>query len=344
MTILIYRLGRIGDTMMALPALRLVQRAFADQRRVLLTERAPSHLLSAPHLLAGTAIIDGCIQYRRGERHPAALWRLARQIRGNGAHTVVYLTEPRGAATIWRDRAFFRLCGIRRFVGLPVSRDLRTPRPGESEAGRLARTIADLGDCRLDDPANWRLALSDGERAEAIADIAGWTGGDAFVALDVTAKPAAKEWGEDNWRMLLALLSRRFPGLGALFTGGPADAGRVGRLAAAWRGPVLDRCGQTPRQFHAMAAHARLFVGGDSGPAHLAAAAGIPVVAVTSGQYPCGMWDPVGQDHAVIRQSVSCAPCRSLTCRGDHVCMAALAVEPVLAACLARLPINGLKS
>lgn len=342
MTVLIYRLGRIGDTMVALPALRLVQRAFPDHRRILLTEHPPDPLLSAPHLLAGSAIIDDVMEYDLEERRPSRLWALSRRIARCRAETLVYLTEPRSRLAVLRDWFFFRASGIRRMVGVPWSSDLRQPRRHrdglcESEASRLARTIAPLGDARLDDPASWRLSLSAEEQAAARDTIDAWIGAQPFIAVDASAKPAIKEWGENRWRQLLTAISGRYPGWGALFCGGMTDLPRIERLAASWRGPVLHTCGSTPRAFHAWVHRARLFVGIDSGPMHLAAAAGVPVVAIAAAHAPPGLWYPNGAGHTVLRHDPPCAGCGLKLCPRDNACIAAVDVDSVIRTCLDRL-------
>lgn len=342
MTVLIYRLGRIGDTMVALPSFKLIQRAFPQRRRILLSDRAPSPYLSAPHLLAGSGIIDDVIEYELGERRPASLWSLARRIRASGATTAIYLTEPRGWGGVLRDWAFLRACGLSQVIGLPLTADKRCPRRDafgrtEPEAARLARAISVLGDAHLDDPANWRLSLSPSEMAMSDALLARLFGETPFVALDVSAKPPLKEWGDERWAQALAQISHNVPGLGALFTGALADRKRIDRLAACWQGPSVNLCGQTPREFHAHCRHARLFIGSDSGPAHLAAAAGVPCVLLCAAQFPPGRWDLAGQDHVILRDVPLCQGCGLKVCPKSNACINAIGIDQVVEACTHRL-------
>lgn len=342
MTVLIHRLGRIGDTMVAMPALRLIQRAFPHHRRVLLCDKAPSPRTSPQDLLRGSGIIDDVIHYHLRERNPIRLWRLRGEIIRSDASILVYLNLRPDAATVLRDWTFFRLCGIRRVVGMPWTADLRTPRPlangqVEAEACRLARAIAELGDAHLDDPASWRLSLSPTEEEEARREIAAWSGGRPFIAFDVTAKPAIREWGEDRWSQVLSRLSARYPGWGALFSGGPADLDRIHRLAALWQGPKPQSCDLSPRRFYAWVRQARLFVGVDSGPMHLAAAAGVPVVALAAAQWPPGLWHPAGSGHTVLSADMPCGGCGLSLCPRGNACINAIEPDAVVSACLERL-------
>jgi ADP-heptose:LPS heptosyltransferase len=83
----------------------------------------------------------------------------------------------------------------------------------------------------------------------------------------------------------------------------------------------------------ALIERAALFVGCDSGPAHLAAAVGTPVVALFSGTNDARQWRPWGRRVEVVRNVVPCAPChRELCPLADHPCMRGLSPAMVLAA------------
>src|SRR5437667_11523770 len=81
--ILIYRLGSLGDTVVALPALRLVARAFPDAERWALTNFSVS-TKAAPmaSVLEGTGLVHGYLEYPAGLRNAAGLSKLRRDIRG----------------------------------------------------------------------------------------------------------------------------------------------------------------------------------------------------------------------------------------------------------------------
>ena len=68
-----------------------------------------------------------------------------------------------------------------------------------------------------------------------------------------------------------------------------------------WEGPVLNLCGRiSPRESAAVVHHARLFLGADSGPMHLAAAGGVPCVIPFAALDLPGRWFPVGKFHKPI--------------------------------------------
>src|SRR6266487_3410972 len=172
--ILIYRLGSLGDTVVALPALRLVASAFQDAERWLLTNFS-AHTKAEPmaSVLEGTGLIHGYIEYPLGLRHVGRLLRLRRRVRRLRPEALVYLAAPRGRIKVWRDAFFFRACGIRRLIGVPFDEDQQRPRAREGgfyeyEGARLARCLQTLGDVNLDAPNAFGLELSDHERQAAV--------------------------------------------------------------------------------------------------------------------------------------------------------------------------------
>ncbi|MEQ8968466.1 MAG: glycosyltransferase family 9 protein [Azospirillaceae bacterium] len=344
--ILIYRLGSIGDTVVALPALRLIARAFPDaERRLLTTFPGSGRESPVAGMLAGTGLVHGAIDYRKGERGLAPLMALRKEIRAFRPDALIYLAEKRGLKAAWRDVAFFHACGVPKVIGAPVTRARQTYRYDpvterfEPEAARLARCLESLGDARLQDPASWDLALTDEERAEARAALAGWPGAGRFVAACVGSKIPVKDWEEANWTRALGRIGREHPGLGLVFVGAPDDAERSARVAEAWPGPSLDLCGRlSPRASAAVMAGADLFLGNDGGPMHLAAAVGTPTAVVFAARNLPGVWFPQGPDHTVLYHRTPCFGCQLDTCPDyDKMCIRAITPDRLADAARQRL-------
>ena len=76
-SVVIYRLGSLGDTIVALPCFHQIARSYPDARRILLTN-VPVSTKAAPveAVLRGTGIIDGVIAYPLSLRSPATLLSL----------------------------------------------------------------------------------------------------------------------------------------------------------------------------------------------------------------------------------------------------------------------------
>jgi ADP-heptose:LPS heptosyltransferase len=304
--LLIFRIGSLGDTVVALPCFHRIEKSFPAMRRVLVTDM-PVSQKAAPveSLLAGSGLIHDVIYFPPPPRRLADFHRLRSDIRRTGAHTMVYVAD-RPVGAVVRDLAFFRACGLRKIIGAPVSRDLRTlrvdPLTGhtEREAERLARCLAPLGSIDLSDPSAWDLRLRPEERRSAEAALAPLRGSD-FVAVNLGGKVSVKDWGDDNWIAGLNRLASRAPYLALVLFGSADESERSARIAASWHGTALNLCGRlSPRESAAAMSKALLFVGHDSGPLHIAAAVGVSCVGIYGGHNMPKWWHPMGDHHRIL--------------------------------------------
>lgn len=306
--LVIYRLGSLGDTIVALPALHAIARAFPRARRVALTN-FPVTSKAAPleTILGGSGLIDGAISYPVGTRSVRELLNLRSRLRSLDADTLVYLTAARGLLAAWRDVLFFKLCGFKRIIGAPLNADLQHCRVDarelqEPEASRLARCVSALGPIDLDDPANWDLRLTAAEQQAGQA-VAAPLSGAPYLAINMGGKAWQKDWGESNWRALIAAIAARHPGWGLLVVGAQADSERARALGRTWPGTLVDACGRLgPRESAAAMQGAAAFVGHDSGPLHLAAACGVGCVGLFGNFNQPRKWHPLGPRHQIIHR------------------------------------------
>ncbi len=315
--VVIYRLGSLGDTVAALPCFHLIQRAFPDAERLVLTNIPVS--TKAPPLeaiLKDGGLIHGSLPYPIGLRHPSALGRLATELRRQRANALIYLASGRRLATVRRDVAYFRLCGFRRIIGVPDTRDLQANRVNatgevERESHRLGRTLAGLGSIDFADRSWWDLRLTAAERATG-ANALGRLSTQPFIAVNTGGKAAQKDWGEASWSALLRALADRFPQYGLVFVGAVEDRPRAEQLGPVWRaGPVADLCGRIgPRASAAALAHAELFIGHDSGPLHLADAVGTSSIGLFGNYNLPKTWHPSGTKTRVIHRMSGLATIR----------------------------------
>ena len=271
-------------------------------------------------VLEGSGLVHSYMRYPIATRALGDLLALQKEIRAYRAQVLVYLTPRRLASEVVRDAAFFRLCGIPTMVGLPLTRDARTnlldPVTGwyEPEAVRLARLMRSLGKIDLQDPRNWDLGLTLDEHkraAEALEPVQGRP----LLACCVGTKVQAKDWGADNWRSVLDTVGR---GVAAVWVGngrGWRERPLSERVAGAWAGRSVNLCGKLlPRQSAAVLARAKIFVGHDSGPMHLAATVGTPCVAVFAARNKPRTWFPWGSQHEVVYHRTDCWGCDLEVC------------------------------
>lgn len=318
--VLIYRLGSLGDMVVALPCFHLIARAFPESKRLLLTN-IPVHAKApaAAAVLRNSDLVDGYIGYNVGTRKIGELARLAMRIRGFNPDVVVYLMPVRPEEALSRDRKFLRLAAGGRIIGIPGEDERKHHFDAESgrfehEASRLARCISELGDAELENKANWSLELTMEEKGAAAVAL-GPLMRRPLIACGPGTKMQAKDWGQENWRALMTWFHSRYPDFGVAFIGAHEDSDVCDYAARDWTGTKVNLCGKlTPRESAAVIEHARLFIGPDSGPMHLAASVGTPCVAAFSARAMPGTWYPYGPNHQVIYHQTSCYGCHLETC------------------------------
>ena len=338
--VLIYRIGSLGDTIVALPCFHLIQRKYPYAERVLLTN-SPIHAKApaADAILANTGLVHGYMRYTIGTRDPLQLLRLASRIRRFRPDVLIYLMPPRQVHEVQRDKWFFRLGGaVKNIVGLVAETNFAAAQDAdtglyEAEASRLARMIKELGDAAPSDLKNWNLHLTQSERDLATAALGDLVGKPLIVCGPGT-KMQAKDWGKENWRALIGRLGETFRDYGLAIVGAKEEASIGDYVSVDWPGGKANLCGRlTLRSTAAVLELASVFVGPDSGPMHLAACAGIPCVIPFSARSMPGVWYPIGHQHRILYRKVSCFGCNLESCFVEsRRCLTSITVEEMTAA------------
>ena len=142
-------------------------------------------------------------------------------------------------------------------------------------------------------------------------------------------KNAAKRWMPDRYAGLADRLIRETRAT-VIFTWGPDERGWVERIRermgeASWIAPRTESLTQLGEIFR----RCDLYIGGDTGPTHVAALVGTPVVAIFGPTHPVQN-EPFGL-HRMVRKGVTCSPCRKRSCE-ELLCLQAVTVDDVLRA------------
>ncbi len=340
--VLIYRLGSLGDMVVALPTLHLVAKRFAGAERRMLTN-VPVHAKApaAAAVLGECGLVDGYFRYEIGVRSVRALLKVWWEVVRWRPEMLVYVGAARGVRSAVRDGWFFRACGVWRQVGVPLTEAMQANRVLEDgklepECERLVRNLRELGEARVGETEAWDLGLTAAERSAAEEALAG-VGGRPVLAVSVGTKVQSKDWGVERWRALLLVLGGEYPRYGLALMGAAEESVASERAAEGWRcgagagSVVVNLCGRlTPRESAACLARAWVFLGHDSGPMHLAAAVGTRCVAVFAARNLPRVWFPYGAGHRVVYHGVECAGCGLETCvvEGKR-CLTGIGVEEV---------------
>ncbi|MCU0235986.1 MAG: lipopolysaccharide heptosyltransferase II [Acidobacteria bacterium] len=319
----------IGDGIMCLPALRAFKEHFPKER---LAVAAKSYLAD---IFLEIAEIDEII--RLPDRwSPGSFLASMRGLRKKRFDRGILFTNSFSSAL------FFRLAGIGSRAG--YSRDgrgglLSERVPSGPDRGHqqyyYLQIIEHLAGKRSRGEPDASLAVHDAEKAWADAWLReqGLAAGQPLLAVAPgAAYGSAKAWPADRYRELVRSWSEARPGAAVLLLGGPAERETAATVAAGQPGRVLDLAGRLSlRRSIAVLSRCRLFVGNDSGLMHIAAALGLPVVAVFGPTEP-GRTSPLAGRFRLLHHGADCAPCRHRACPVDHRCMTAVGVGEALAA------------
>lgn len=159
----------------------------------------------------------------------------------------------------------------------------------------------------------------------------------AFVAVHAGASFPGRRWQPERFAAAIDRISAE-TGLDVALVGGPDENEAVEKILASAKTPIANLVGSVPLEtLPALFKQARLFLGNDSGPMHMAAAAGIPVVGLFGLQNPI-RWGPVGVPSIAVRPSMPCDCVGGDLCRrpdpNKACCVWRLEVEPVVGAVL----------
>ena len=309
--VLVVRLRSVGDTVLATPSLRALRRFLPGARLDLLLED-----WVAP-LLEGFEEIDRVITLARKGGTPARL-RLARALRAERYDLVYDLHGGSTAALLSRATGARRRVGYRDYRYSFLQTDAAPPSSelwGREKTHSAEQQLALLGwtGVPVSDRPRARLAVTPaaagrvGQRLRAAG-----LGQAPFALMHPAAAFDTKTWAAANFARVAEHLAAR--GLQTIAVAAPHESKVADAVAAQSRARVATFTDLTLPEVNALAARARLFVGNDSGIAHIASAMSVPAV-VVFGSSNVAHWRPWTDAPAeVVREEMECAPCPGYTC------------------------------
>jgi len=304
MRILIVKPSSLGDVIHALPTVNLIRQQFPDAHISWLI----NHELAS--LLKHCPVINECIEFHRRE---SGTWLpLLRQLRRERFDLVVDLQG------LLRSGFFTFATGAVRRIGLSDARE--GARLSYNEVVTVERAHAVDRYLR----AARHLNCPDGPIEFPLG--VGAQPKERLIAINASARWKTKLWGDDKFAELI----RELPADRVVLTGTAADAPRLTLLAPHAR----NLAGQTDLfELAELYRRCAVVITNDSGPMHLAAAVGTPVVSIFGPTDPA-LTGPYGNQHIVLRAGIPCSPCFKDNCINPvkMECMHKVTVESVLEA------------
>ncbi len=343
MRVLIVKLGSIGDIVHTLPSLAALRSAMPEAEISWVVERRSSEILKDNPLVDRLIEVD-TKALRRGLMSGETLRAPRQQLRRLRASAFDVALDFQG---LFKSASIARLSGARRIFGYaraglrePGSALLlskRVPVPTNTHVirkslsllhGALGVPVPEAAE-EFSFPINTRPA----HEAEAEKAAAGAAG--KYAILNPGGGWPTKLWSVDRFGKLADLLWSNY-GLTSLVTYGPGEielAEGVRRSSASGKAQPVSL---SLKGFYSLARGARVYIGGDTGPTHLAVAAGAPIVGLFG---PTEWWrngSPRSADICVERNDIDCrVDCHRRSC-SKWICMD-IEVERVMLAVERRL-------
>jgi heptosyltransferase II len=336
MTFVVFAPNWLGDAVMALPAIAdVVAHAGPGGRVVVAARPAVAGLFACVDGIAGVITLEGV----KARNLLAGIAADAGAVRGAGGDVALLLPNSvRAGVVAWRAGVAGRWGYRHQGRGVLLTRAVAKPREPLHQADYYRRLVQTLG---IPNGAREpRLRIPPGAAAEAAQLLAahGWTPGTRLIGMAPgAAYGGAKRWVPARFAGVSAALARSH-GLQTVLVGSAADepaawaiAQEVGKISErAPARPPVNLAGRTSLpQLAAVLAQCAAFVSNDSGAMHVAAAAGVPVVALfgpTSERETA----PLGARASVVTAPVWCRPCMLRECPLDHRCMTGISGDEVV--------------
>jgi lipopolysaccharide heptosyltransferase II len=347
--ILLIRLRLIGDVVFTTPAIRAVRRAFPDATLTYLVEESAAPVVREnPHL--DEVLI---VPRARGWRRALQDLTLAQQVRHRHFDIVVdFHGGPRSSWLAWASgapvRIGYAIAGRRWMYTTAVARprELRPRHSVENQWDLLAFLSPGLS--APPDRAVDRVEMA--ESAEAAARVArrlqeaGVADSDRLIVIHVSAGNPFRRWPVESFVQLAVRLGAADPVRRIILTSGPSEvdaARQIGeqarrQLGSARADAVLSGLELSLAELRSLMARAVLFIGGDSGPLHVAATTDVPIVGLYGPTLPIrsAPWRPPSLiTEAVELPDLPCRPCDQRHCvPGDFRCLRHLTPDDVVQA------------
>lgn len=349
MRVLLIRLRLIGDVVLSTPVVRALRRRFPDARLSYLVERQAAPVVAGNLHLDEVIVVEHSRGAARLVQDLGLAWRLRRRrfdlvIDMHGGPRSSWLSLATGAP----QRIGYDIPGRAWMYTrtVPRARELR-PRHSVLNQWDLLSGI-DGWSPEAPDPARDPVEMppdpSADARMTARLTAAGTPSDAELVVVHVSANNPFRRWPEDAFAEVVARLADASARRRLVLSSGPSDRTAAGRIAAAARarlGPgraaqVLDLGDFDLSELRALIGRSRLFIGGDTGPLHVAATTATPVVGIYGPTLPARSrpWRAPHLTTASLEiQGLPCRPCDQRVCApGDYRCLTTLEPQVVLAA------------
>jgi heptosyltransferase-3 len=346
--ILIFRVGQLGDSLVALPAVHAIRNHYSQAELYLLYDQhiGKNYVVSRA-LFEGSGFFQGFIGYPIGYgfkykvKSFLNLCLLCLRLRREKFDLVIHLEpEMKTKKRSFRDRFFFRLGHVKKQIQTVKYRQPRNIsthiHPTEHESDFFLRTLSEHG-ISVPPPGKGcmdiNIGLKDEEEFQQWLKMSRIERGRVLVGIGVGSKMQAKRWPLERFKEITMRMVDEhnvFP----IFFGGSEDFESAQEIIEFCK-IGSNACGSLSLRGAIRAlAECELYVGNDTGTMHMAVAAGIRCVVVFSARDVPGKWYPYGDGHIVHREIVACEGCMLYECHVQaRLCLTRIQAKDVFRSC-----------
>jgi len=327
--ILIVKLSAIGDVIHALPVVPVLKQQYPEAKITWVVEKP------AFDLLTNNPYIDDIIIFDKPKfKTFGGLFtntrKLAKQLKDKKIDLALDLQGLfKSAAIVSLSGAHTRLgyCNMREFSHL-VSRPVVGPNKNGHVVERYLDVVRSLG-CEVTEPVEFPIYINEqeAETAKTIAVQAGLHLKNRYAVLAPGTNWSTKCWPVNRFAELADKLYRN--NIVPVLVGGAGDKRLSEKIIELATIPPIDLTGKTSlKQLAYLIKGAGCFVGGDTGPMHLAAAVHTPVVVLFGATDPKRN-GPYGEKHRILKPDRPCLGCWKKICPHSEECLENIEAELV---------------
>ena len=329
--ILIRAVNWVGDAVMTTPAIGAIRESFPGTEITLLANPLVSQLFS-PH-----EWVDKVITFDRSGAHRGITgrFRLAAELRKHAFDVAIILPNSFDSALItWLAGIPVRLGKVSDGRGFMLTSRYQ---PGKDapvchEVEYYLNLIRHFGiDGKTRQPQLF-TTVEETDRVALLLHQHGVQPSDFLIGINPGAAfGSAKRWYPERFAEVARQLTGEWSAKAIVF-GGPGETDIASAIEQQLGGVCLNVAAKTSvRELMALISRCNFFITNDSGPMHIAAAFGVPLVAIF-GSTDYATTSPYSNKSIIVRKEIDCAPCKLRECPKDHQCMTAVTSDDVVAA------------
>ena len=331
--ILIARTDRIGDLVLSTPVIKALREKYPNSYIAMICSP------NTRDIVEGNPYLDEVITYDKERKHKsgAQTFKFAKNLKKKGFDLAIILHPANRVHLITYLAGIPRRLGYDRKMGflltdkIPHTKQLGLKHELEYNFDLLQYLGIEVKDKELFMPIKDESEIF----VEEMFARSGIKKTDKILAIHPCASCPSRIWLAERFAHVADILARKY-GFKIVVVAGPGDIDKAQGVIKNMRCSAVDLSGKISlSQLASVLKRCALLISNVSGPAHIAAALGVPVVSIFSASQ-AGLsprrWEPIGKKTKVLHKQVGCIECLAHNCKKEFACLKAITVEEVVSA------------